>query len=173
MANFSTAWKAFWTIFASKEKADAWNALQQDTPQRQLTQQPEQTDNASNTDEAVHALAILQRESRLIDFIMEDISECDDEQVGSAVRKIHADAQAALKKYFDVVPIQDAPEGEAITLQDNFDNRQIRLTGKPAANPPFSGTLVHKGWKAQNVTLPTSSASVDKSVITPAEIDIQ
>ncbi len=173
MSKFTTAWKAFWSILKSQEKADAWNALDASyalEPAAPETDEPSSAD--TRTSEAVHALAILQRESRLVDFLMEDISECDDEQIGAAVRKIHDDAHEALVKYFDIAPIQNAPEGDTVSVPASFDNRRIRLTGKPAGEPPFKGTLVHRGWRAANVNLPVSSAAVDASVIAPAEIEV-
>lgn len=184
MPHLATAWRAFWAILTSDDKANAWNTLQ--TPQLPpATPAPATTTDtdtepepqpapaqAANTNEAVHALAILQRESRLIDFLQENLDEADDEQIGAAVRKIHADAQAALHKYFGIVPVQNAAEGDAVTLPADFDSRAIRLTGKPAGAPPYHGTLVHKGWRAANVKLPVSSAAVDPTVIAPAEVEI-
>ena len=45
-------------------------------------------------------LAILQRDSRLIDFLQEDIAAYSDDQIGAAVREIHdqsRDADRALR----------------------------------------------------------------------------
>ncbi len=176
MSKFTTAWKAFWSILKSQEKADAWKAL--DTAHAlaeestDAAQTPEDGASDVRASEAVHALAILQREARLVDFLMEDIAECDDEQIGAAVRKIHDDAHEALMKYFDIVPVQNAGEGDTVSVPASFDNRRIRLTGKPAGEPPYKGTLVHRGWRAGNVNLPVSSAAVDASVIAPAEIEV-
>ena len=172
MSKFTTAWKAFWSILKSQEKADAWNAIATTPALPEAPNEPSEEQAASPSSEAVHALAILQRESRLVDFLMEDISECDDEQIGAAVRKIHDDAHEALVKYFDIAPVQNAPEGDTVSVPASFDNRRIRLTGKPAGEPPYKGTLVHRGWRAANVNLPVSSAAVDSSVIAPAEIEV-
>ena len=170
MSKFTTAWKAFWSILKSQEKADAWNAL--DTSNALPPPPENESPDEAPASEAVHALAILQRESRLVDFLMEDISECDDEQIGAAVRKIHDDAHEALVKYFDIAPIQNAPEGDTVSVPASFDNRRIRLTGKPSGEPPYKGTLIHRGWRATNVNLPVTSAAVDASVIAPAEIEV-
>ena len=171
MSKFTTAWKAFWSIMKSQEKADAWKAIDATNA---LPPPPTEIESPDETpaSEAVHALAILQREARLVDFLMEDIAECDDEQIGAAVRKIHDDAQETLKKYFDIVPVQNAPEGDTVSVPASFDNRRIRLTGKPAGEPPYKGTLIHRGWRAANVNLPVTSAAVDATVIAPAEIEV-
>ena len=47
------------------------------------------------SDGALQILAILQRDSRLIDFVMEDIAPYSDEQVGAAVRGLHDQAATA------------------------------------------------------------------------------
>ncbi len=44
------------------------------------------------SDGALQMLSILQRDSRLIDFIMEDVASYSDEQVGAAVRGLHDQA---------------------------------------------------------------------------------
>src|SRR5258708_23318521 len=49
---------------------------------------PQAAPAAGPTDGAVQILAILQRDARLIDFLMEDISSYSDEQVGAAVRDV-------------------------------------------------------------------------------------
>ena len=44
-------------------------------------------------DGALQMLGILQRDARLIDFLMEDITSYADDQVGAAVRSLHADCR--------------------------------------------------------------------------------
>ena len=52
-------------------------------------------DAAELAGERVEALGILQRDSRLIDFLMEDIASYSDEQVGAAVRELLAEPNKA------------------------------------------------------------------------------
>src|ERR1700741_879385 len=54
---------------------------------------------ASPADGAVQILGILQRESRLVDFLMEDIAPYSDEQIGAAVRDVQTQAKQALERY--------------------------------------------------------------------------
>ena len=109
MANFKTAWNAFWSIFKSDELAQTWKDIvanpQPALPPAEIKseateKQEEATSPVKSTlkGEAVHALAILQRESRLIDFLQEDIAPYSNEQIGAAVRKVHDDAHNALEK---------------------------------------------------------------------------
>src|SRR5262245_56934973 len=44
-------------------------------------------------------LALLQREGRLVDFLMEDVQAYANEQIGAAVRDIHRNCQKALTEH--------------------------------------------------------------------------
>src|SRR5262245_42457781 len=48
---------------------------------------------------AMQMLAILQRDARLVDFLMEDVSPHSDEQIGAAVRDLHGRCRKALSRY--------------------------------------------------------------------------
>ena len=185
MANFKIAWNAFWSIFKSDDLAKTWNDIvanpqpaalpPAEKEKTEAEPQPQETTTPAPVTakgEAVHTLAILQRESRLIDFLQEDIAPYSNEQIGAAVRKVHDDAHNALEKYFKLTPIRTEAEGETITLDKSFDGRQIRLTGKTAGEPPFRGQLLHRGWKAESINLPQRTDAVDPSVICPAEVEI-
>ncbi|MBV8904574.1 MAG: DUF2760 domain-containing protein, partial [Acidobacteriia bacterium] len=41
------------------------------------------------SDGALQILSIMQRDSRLLDFLMEDLSSYTDDQIGAAVRELH------------------------------------------------------------------------------------
>lgn len=172
MPHLLTAIKAFCAILFSSQRAQQWNKLQQqhrtepETPAPQPQEQPK-----AHANQAVHLLAILQREARLVDFLLEDVSQADDEQLGAATRKIHDDAQTTLKRYFNIQPVFDADENSTVTIPENFDNRHIRLTGKTGGQPPFPATLIHRGWKTDTVRLPDTSAAVDPTIIAPAEVE--
>ena len=58
---------------------------------------PKAAPQARPQDGAVQILGILQRDSRLIDFLMEDISAYSDEQVGAAVRSLHGQSRDSLE----------------------------------------------------------------------------
>src|SRR4029453_14361313 len=44
---------------------------------------------ADTVDRAVQLLALLQRDGRLVDFLMEDVAAYSDTQIGTAVRDVH------------------------------------------------------------------------------------
>ena len=120
---------------------------------------------------AVYTLLLLQREARLVDFLMEDLSGVDDEQLGAASRRIHADCAKVLRETFQPAPVLSQPEGERLTLPADSDMTRVRLTGQVPAQPPYAGTLQHRGWRAQAVSLPQRTGKVDPQLIQPAELE--
>ncbi len=161
MANIFKAIKAFWATLAGKQLP----AL----PETATTEPAAETDDQF-TAGAVFTLALLQREGRLIDFLMEDLSDFNDAQIGAAVRQIHNGSSAALKKYFQPQPVVDQQEGQEADAPEGFDPSRIRVTGNCSGNGPFKGTLRHKGWAA-SPQLPQKTGKTDPSVICPAEIN--
>ena len=117
-------------------------------------------------------LSVLQKKGRLIDFLQEDISGFNDNQVGAAVRNIHKDCKEALEKHLIIEPVMKEKEGEGVVIQEGFDPSAIRLTGNVVGSPPFKGSLKHGGWRISSVNLPEYSINQDKSVIEPAEFDV-
>jgi hypothetical protein len=126
-------------------------------------------------DGALQILSILQRDSRLIDFLMEDITTYEDEQIGAAVRSLHADSKATLARHLTLVPVIDGVEGTYQKLDANKapDPNRIKLIGNvPASGKVPGGILRHRGWKVSSVELPAIGKQ-DISVIAPAELEIE
>ena len=76
--------------------------------------------NSSRPTEPCKCSAILQRDSRLIDFLMEDISPYSDDQVGAAVRNLHDQCRDTLDRYVHLAPVIDGVEG-TFTKVDSSD----------------------------------------------------
>lgn len=117
-------------------------------------------------------LAILQHSGRLIDFLKEDISQYNDAQVGAAVRKIHQDCSKTLEETVTIRPIRDENEGDKIKVNLGYDPALIKVVGKVKGEPPFTGTLMHKGWKAHKRSLPKKIGEQQNDVICPAEVEV-
>src|ERR1019366_4898051 len=66
---------------------------------------------ARASDGALQILGILQRDSRLIDFLMEDVSAYTDDQIGAAVRELHDQCRDAIARYVTLAPVIDGVEG--------------------------------------------------------------
>jgi len=123
---------------------------------------------------ALQMLAILQREGRLIDFLQEDLSLYEDEQIGAAVRSIHAGCKGALAAHVTLEPVVAEAEGSPITVAPGFDAHAIRLTGDVAGEPPFRGVVRHRGWRAVKVDLPQLMANqAAQSVVAAAEVEVE
>ena len=60
---------------------------------------PAQPTAADTSDRAVQMLALLQREGRLIDFVLEDLAAYSDAQIGAAARDVHAGCHRVLERY--------------------------------------------------------------------------
>jgi hypothetical protein len=127
---------------------------------------------AKPTGEAIRILTILQRESRLLDFLIENLQDCPDSQLGAAIRPIHQKAQAALKEHIVLEPVLGGTEGETVTILAGFDPSAIRLTGNVTGSPPFKGTLQHHGWRAKEIKIPKAPEGQDALVLTPAEVEL-
>ena len=124
------------------------------------------------SDGALQILAILQRDSRLVDFVMEDISSYSDDQVGAAVRELHAQCRESLARYVTLQPVIDGVEG-TFAKAPSADPNVVKFVGNVPATPPPGGTLRHKGWRAAKINLPTLGAKQDASILAPAEIEIE
>jgi hypothetical protein len=124
--------------------------------------------------EAVQLLATLQREARLVDFLLEPIAGYSDDQVGAAVRNVHRDCQAVLERSFGLEPLRSEAEGAALEVPAGFDAARIRLTGQVAGEPPYRGTLVHPGWVATRCELPEWTGGAEGAlVVAPAEVEVR
>ena len=123
-------------------------------------------------DGALQLLAILQRDSRLIDFLQEDISAYADDQIGAAVREIHDQSRDAIARYVTLTPVIDGVEG-TYAKAPGQDASLVKFVGNVPAKPPAGGTLRHKGWRATKVDLPALPARLDATIIAPAEIEIE
>jgi hypothetical protein len=124
-------------------------------------------------DTAVQMLALFQREGRLIDFLEENLSGYEDAQIGAAVRSIHAGCKRTLAEHFELQAVLAETEGATVTIPPGFDARAIRLTGNVSGDPPFQGTLRHRGWRVARMDLPEPSAGRGGEwIVTPAEVEI-
>ncbi|HEY7333371.1 MAG TPA: DUF2760 domain-containing protein [Bryobacteraceae bacterium] len=125
---------------------------------------------ASPADGAVQILAVLQRDARLIDFLMEDISAYPDDQVGAAVRDVQAQARETLGRYLRLEPVVDNVEG-VYTKAEGLDTSQLKFIGNvPPSGKAPGGLLRHKGWKAAKVDLPQAAPG---AVLAPAELEVE
>src|SRR4029077_6144348 len=82
-------------------------------------------------------LALLQREGRLVDFLLEDIQAYPDAQIGAAVRDIHRQCRRLLNEHLVLEPVLPQAEGATVEVPPGFDPSAIQLTGNVTGQPPF------------------------------------
>src|SRR5262245_50769494 len=120
---------------------------------------------------AAQILAILQRDGRLVDFLMEDLAAYSNEQVGAAVRDVHRGCRQALDKYATLAPVFEAVEGSTVTVDAGADAARVKVVGNVVGTPPFRGVLRHRGWDATRLELPPLPAT-GRTVLAPAEVEL-
>ena len=125
--------------------------------------------------EVVAFVSLLQEKGRLVDFLMEDVTPYDDKQVGAAARVVHQGCREVLNDSFKITPISQEEEGSRITVPAAYAADEYRLLGKISGDPPFTGTLLHKGWKTESVKLPRILKSDEKHLpsIAPAQVELK
>jgi hypothetical protein len=175
------AWLCFFKVlfdgrFAKRVLA-ASTATPTPTPTATATATPTPTATVTVTEtptapDALQLLALLQREGRLIDFLEQDIGSFSDGDVASAARVVHDGCRKALHARAELAPIRNDEEGAKVTLPVGFSAAENRLVGNVRGEPPYEGTLRHKGWRVSNLSLPTAVAGHDASVVAPAEIEL-
>ena len=126
-----------------------------------------------NTPSSIWPLFLLQREGRLIDFLMEDISGASDEQIGLGVREVHGNCRKYLLEKLSVKPILGEQEGDNYSVQTGFDSSKIMLIGNIEGHPPYQGIVRHHGWTVEQSNFPEVPDSFMKQpVLAQAEIEI-
>jgi hypothetical protein len=124
--------------------------------------------------EVVAFVGLLQEKGRLVDFLMEELTSYDDAQVGAAARVVHQGCKQVLQENFKISAVSEAEEGSQVTVPAGYFADEYRIVGKLSGDPPFTGKLVHKGWKTESVKLPRIVKTEAKrmSVIAPAEVEV-
>lgn len=123
-------------------------------------------------DAALQLLGLLQRDGRLVDFIEEDVAGFSDTEIGAAARVVHEGCRKVLQEHFTIEPVRSEAEGSRVTLGQGFDASAVRLSGNVVGEPPFSGRLAHRGWRATKVQLPKLVPEHDLGVLAPAEVEL-
>ena len=124
--------------------------------------------------EGVTLLGVFQEKGRLVDFLMDDIAAYSDAQVGAAARVVHQGCASALAQHFSISPVSGEHEGSRVTVPSDAPDGFYRLSGKVQGEAPFSGKLVHKGWKTDSVNLPRILVKDESCLpaIAPAQVEI-
>ena len=92
-----------------------------------------------------------------------------------AARVVHTGCKRVLLDHFSIHPLRAEDEGSTVQVSAGYAADEYRLVGKIAGQAPFSGVLVHRGWKTDMVKLPQllPSAPGQLPAIAPAEVELK
>jgi len=121
---------------------------------------------------ALQLLSLLQREGRLVDFLQQDIASFSDADVGVAARVVHEGCRKALRAHATIESVRSEAEGARITLAKGFDADATKLVGEVRGEPPYTGALRHRGWRASRLELPALVGDHDAYILAPAEVEL-
>ena len=176
LTRIGLAFSAFFGVLGNAQLAARFAALRHGAdappPAPAPAPAPAPTLKQASPDAALQLLALLQRDARLIDFAGESLAAYDDAQIGSAARLVHEGCAKVLREHFDIVPVRAETEGTRITLAAGFDAAAVKLTGNVVGQPPFTGVLMHRGWRVRRITLPKLAEGHDVRVLAPAEVEL-
>ncbi len=171
MGRLGLAFRCFFRVLGGKPVPEGVEIEQPEQPAA-LPPGPVGPSDDEQLARSVQLLGLLQREGRLIDFVLEPIDDYDDAQVGAAVRNIHRDCKKVLDEYLKLEAVVEGDEDCPYEVPEGFDPARIRLTGNVTGDPPFSGTLRHHGWQASDIGLPEPAKGVDPKIVAPAEVEL-
>ena len=126
--------------------------------------------------DALILLSLLQDRGRFLDFVAEDISAYSDAQVAAASRVVHQGCKAVINECLALAPAHPGAEGDRITVDPAADPNRYRLQGKLAQQPPYSGVVVHRGWKTTRLALPRHTRPIDpvgENIVAPVDVEVR
>ena len=152
-----SAFKAFWRELKGESIK---------LPQLEKNEKPEDPSH-------LRLLSFMQQSGRLIDFVKEDLTEYSDADIGASIRPIHKELAKLLEEMVTIRPVIEELEGASITIPVGFDGQKIKVVGKVKGQPPYTGTVLHQGWKAHKRSLPKAVGEANLEIIAPAEVEVK
>jgi hypothetical protein len=119
---------------------------------------------------ALQLLSLLQREGRFLDFVEQDVAAFADAEIGAAARVVHEGCRRALHAHARVRSVRSEAEGARLTLEQARED--VKLVGNVAGSAPFHGVLRHRGWRVEELKLPTLIGVHDPKIVAPAELEL-
>lgn len=168
--SLGTAFRAFFASLFNAEVSQRVEEALEGTTQPARIPAPESPAPAARPlrSEAVTLLATLQRESRFVDLLQENLDAFSDAQVGAAARPVLKQTGATIERLLGLNAIVDQEEGSEVSVEVEAASAAYQWLGEGTAT---SGKLVHHGWQATKVELPEwTGKEADAMVVAPAQI---
>ncbi len=176
MTTLGLAFRTFFRICSDADFAEQVQAIDAEASKPATPPQlepPAPVQLVDRRDSALTLLSTLQREARMLDFVMEPLDGYDDAQVGAAARDVQRDLGKVVRRVFAPQPLSEEAEGSALTVPAGFDPARFRLTGQVSGDPPYNGTLRHHGWQASKCEMPAwSGDEASAMVLAPSEVEV-
>lgn len=168
------ALRGCWRILTDEAFAGGVLRLEQggSTVSEAVSETPKPPLRETLPDSALQLLALLQQQGRFIDFLEENVTAYSDAEIGGAARVVHEGCRKVVRDYLQIEPVRVEVEGTRLTLPVGFDPATVRLTGNVVGQPPFTGTLMHRGWRVAAIKLPRLAEGHDVRVLAPAEVEL-
>jgi uncharacterized protein DUF2760 len=125
---------------------------------------------SSSANGALQLLALLQREGRFVDFVQQEVASFGDADIGAAARVVHEGCRRAIRAHARIVSVRNEAEGATLTLERATED--VKLVGNVAGSAPFRGVLRHRGWRVEELELPTVVGAQDPTLVAPAELEL-
>jgi Domain of unknown function (DUF2760) len=158
----------------SKEREEALSRALDEAHMRQDALKKKSSDGS--THEGVEVLlSLFQEKGKFLDFLASNPSGFTDEHVGRVARIVHSGCNQVLSEYIELSRIAPEEEGAPMVLQQGYNAQAFRLLGNTPSQLPYKGTLLHRGWSLEKISLPrkvsSSQGQHGKVVLAPAEIE--
>ena len=95
-----------------------------------------------------------------------------DAEIGAVARVVHEGCRKVVRGHFTLAPVRTESEGSRLTLPAGFDAATVRVTGNVVGQPPFTGTLAHRGWRVSDTRLPQLAPGHDARILAQAEVEL-
>ena len=161
------------------QQLDSWKRATQsaeDSLQEAKRKLEAQENSPYQQSQVIQLLNLLQQKGRFLDFLMEDILEHSDEDLGSAARFVHQGCSQIMKEYFKIMPLSEQKEGEQMVLEKDHDPYKFLLLEGTINQEQQEVKIIHRGWVTTNINLPKASKSNTSShntgIISPIELEI-
>jgi hypothetical protein len=77
-----------------------------------------------------------------------------------------------LTQHFTIEVVNSAAENSRIEIPVDYDAKQIKLEGRVEGAGPYTGTLIHPGWKITDTRLPKVTNTESLTILAPAEVEV-